>query len=142
MYMSIINTSSNTISTTEDSIIMIIITTSQSILLKQHSTSHFISIIKHLRSSRSNNWVSILTNLLGDLPADPDWHFCSGCLVQIWSGTATHSCLGTSTHFCSGTSLHTGWATCLSLVLDTSLQVSYGFFLQVPAMGAQTLSLP
>ena len=62
---------------------MIIITTSQSILLKQHSTSHFISIIKHLRSSRSNNWVSILTNLLGDLPADPDWHLLVDSLAVL-----------------------------------------------------------
>merc|ERR1711892_155449 len=83
MYMSIINTSSNTISSTKHDSITIIITTSQSILLKQYSTSHFISSIKHLRSSRSNNWVSILTNLLGDLPADPDWHLLVDSLAVL-----------------------------------------------------------
>merc|ERR1719422_2441406 len=41
---------------------------------------------------------------------------------------------------CHGHDLPIG--TCFSLVLATSLQVSYGFVLQVPAMGAQTLSWP
>merc|ERR1719422_2696576 len=41
---------------------------------------------------------------------------------------------------CHGHDLPIG--TCFSLVLATSLQVSYWFVLQVPAMGAQTLSWP
>merc|ERR1719495_2697836 len=70
------------------------------------------------------------------------WHFCRGWFVQTWSGTCTHSCLGTSTHFCSGTSRQTGYGTWTAFDFVTSEHVSYGLLLQVPAIGAHTLSLP
>merc|ERR1711915_1064109 len=70
------------------------------------------------------------------------WHFCRGWFVQTWSGTFTHSSLGTSTHFCSGISLQTGYETWTAFDFVTSEHVSYGLFLQVPAIGAHTLSLP